>query len=225
MSEKTNEKKRLSTENIVGIVLMAVFLPVIVFNMVLVIKGAVNKDQVPMIFNRAPLVVATDSMTIGKYTDNPTYNGKFNKNDLIIIKKVDATKLEVGDIVTYITSDEDEKEVITHRIIAKEIAADGKTEYILKGDNSPSEDQEAVLPEQIVGKYVMRFPIIGWMVMKIQEPVGIIVLILIPVAVFAVVVLIQKLQNNKIDAAKTAALEAEIERLKSEKETTENKDE
>ncbi len=221
MSEKTNEKKRLSTANIVGIILMAVFLPIIIINMVLVIKGAVHKDQVPMIFNRAPLVVATDSMTKGHFSGNDgEYTGAFNKNDLIIVRKVDPEKLEIGDIATYMNG---RKEVVTHRIIDKQLAPDGKIEYTFKGDNSPSQDAEAVIPEQIVGKYEgHRFAFIGWVIMQIQKPVGIITLILLPVAVFFIVVLIQKQRENKVDASKTAALEAEIERLKNEKKENES---
>ena len=202
--------KKLTKLDILGIVLTIVFLPIIVINLTLVIKGMINPDEVPMIFNSAPLIVISDSMTI----DKEAGTGAFNKNDLIIIKKVDPSNLEEGDIVTYRGRDGD---IITHRITdlitdikdGQEVPA-----FETKGDYSPGYDFYPVRYEQIIGEYQFRLPKLGGIAMFLQTPAGVIIILLIPVLiVFAVDFFIKRKQQQSSDS-KNAELEAEIARLK-----------
>ena len=62
--------KKLTKLDIIGIVLTIIFLPIIIINMTLVIKGMVNPSELPMVFNRAPLIVVSESMTIEKEIDS-----------------------------------------------------------------------------------------------------------------------------------------------------------
>ena len=105
-----NNTKKLSVENIVGIVLIAVFLPVIIFNMVIVIKGFVDPNNVPTVGGFAPLIVGSDSMT---KSDEALNGGAFNKGDMIVIKNVKPETLKDKDIITYVY----QGEIITHRIV------------------------------------------------------------------------------------------------------------
>ncbi len=202
--------KKLTKLDILGIVLTIVFLPIIVINLTLVIKGMINPDEVPMIFNSAPLIVISDSMTI----DKEAGTGAFNKNDLIIIKKVDPSSLEKDDIVTYRGRDGD---IITHRIT--DLITDTKDgqevpAFETKGDYSPGYDFYPVRYEQIIGEYQFRLPKLGGIAMFLQTPAGVIVILLIPVIiVFAVDFLIKRKQQKSSDS-KNAELEAEIARLK-----------
>ena len=202
--------KKLTKLDILGIVLTIVFLPIIVINLTLVIKGMINPDEVPMIFNSAPLIVISDSMTI----DKEAGTGAFNKNDLIIIKKVDPASLEEGDIVTYRGRDGD---IITHRIT--DLITDTKDgqevpAFETKGDYSPGYDFYPVRYEQIIGEYQFRLPKLGGIAMFLQTPAGVIIILLIPVLiVFAVDFFIKRKQQQSSDS-KNAELEAEIARLK-----------
>ena len=108
--QKQNKKTKLSTENIVGIVLIAVFLPVIIFNMVIVIKGWISPNTVPTFMGIAPLVVGSDSMTLSDEAEN---GGAFNKGDIIFIKNTDINNIKEKDIITYIY----QGDIITHRVI------------------------------------------------------------------------------------------------------------
>ena len=56
--------KKLTKLDILGIVLTVIFLPIIIINMTLVIKGMINPEEVPMLFNRAPLIVKPDTESI-----------------------------------------------------------------------------------------------------------------------------------------------------------------
>ena len=202
--------KKLTKLDILGIVLTIVFLPIIVINLTLVIKGMINPDEVPMIFNSAPLIVISDSMTI----DKEAGTGAFNKNDLIIIKKVDPSSLEKDDIVTYRGRDGD---IITHRIT--DLITDTKDgqevpAFETKGDYSPGYDFYPVRYEQIIGEYQFRLPKLGGIAMFLQTPAGVIIILLIPVLIVFAVDFFIKRKQQQSNNSKTAELEAEIARLK-----------
>lgn len=223
--EKVSKQNKMNALNIIGLVLIVVFLPIIIINMVLVIKSAIRPEQIPMVFSVAPLIVESDSMTI----DKKNGTGAFNKNDLIFIKKVDPETLEVGDIITYIM---DDGAVVTHRVYAildeegNKISKDGELAVETKGDfNSPA--IIVIKHSQIVGKYFGRLANIGGIAMFIQTPTGILILLGIPFAIVFIVDLIQRNKNKDNAAQKTAELEAELAKLKaiqaaSEKDTSQD---
>ena len=254
--EQTKESRKLSIENIVGIVLIAVFLPVIIFNMIIVIKGYTDPNNVPTVAGIAPLVVGSDSMSKHPEADN---GGAFNKGDIIVIKKVDASSLEEKDIITYIY----QNDIITHRIVevyninekytasktayeeakaayealpstdpGKEAAKDAMDEaeklynfyyqdykvaeeygctlvYVTKGDfQSPAEIR--IYDHQLQGKYLFRIPYVGKVIEFFQKPLGIIVLVCIPVAVYFGFEMFKKARQSKNSEQKIAELEAKL---------------
>ena len=213
--------KKLTKLDILGIILTVVFLPIIIINMTLVIKGMLKPEEVPMIFNRAPLIVISDSMTIDKNAGT----GEFNKNDLIIIKKVDPTTLEKGDVITYKGKDGD---IITHRItdlITDKVDGQEVPAFETKGDSSPGYDFYPVKYDQVIGEYQFRLPRLGGIAMFLQTPAGVIVILLIPVLiVFAVDFFIKRKQQQSSNS-KNAELEAEIARLKALQAQQETKEE
>ncbi len=208
MEEKQlNQKKfNLSKLDIAGIILVLVFLPIIIINSIIVIKGMVNPEKVPTVFGYGPLLVISDSMDI-EYGDP----GAFNKNDLIIIKEVDVNDLKENDIITYIGKD---KKFVTHRIKRFE-EIDGVTVIRTKGDFSVSED-EPVYFDQVQGIYVTRIPGMGKLVDFIQKPVGVIILLGIPILIYLAIDFFLKSKDKEKVDAKNAELEAEIARLKAE---------
>ena len=202
-------QKKLSTLNIVGIILIAIFLPIIAVNLTIVIKGWTNPEEIPMVFDTAPLIVISDSMTIDKKNDT----GAFNKGDLIFVKRVDPTTLKVGDIITYISNDK-EGSIITHRIVS--IYEDGTFET--KGDFSPGYDVDPVKHDQVVGVYTGRIARAGDLALFFQTPAGVIVLLGIPlVAILALDFFQKRKENDKVSSEK-AELEAELAKLRAEKE-------
>ena len=213
--------KKLTKLDILGIILTVVFLPIIIINMTLVIKGMLKPEEVPMIFNRAPLIVISDSMTIDKNAGT----GEFNKNDLIIIKKVDPATLEKGDVITYKGKDGD---IITHRItdlITDKVDGQEVPAFETKGDYSPGYDFYPVKYDQVIGEYQFRLPRLGGIAMFLQTPAGVIVILLIPVLiVFAVDFFIKRKQQQSSNS-KNAELEAEIARLKALQAQQETKEE
>ena len=96
-----------------------------------------------------PLAVQSDSMA-------PT----FNKGDLIVIQKCDASKLEVGDIVTFHTIIDNEYALNTHRIAAID-EVNGMRSFTTKGDNNDVADTHIISDGDIVGKYLFALPQMG----------------------------------------------------------------
>ena len=215
MIEKTKITKKISTLNIIGIVLLIIFVPLIIMNMILIIKGWVDSDKIPMLFNRAPLIVVSDSMTIEKDAEGNIVSGAFNKNDLIFIKKVDPSTLTEGDIITYIAED---GSVVTHRIFEiKKIESLDEYIFTMKGDFNNSIDNMDVTSDQIVGIYTGRIGGFGKVANFLGSPLGIVVILGIPLAILLVVDLLKKKKDNQQVQSKNAELELELAKLKSEK--------
>lgn len=205
MGENTKTRKiSLSKLDIVGIILVAIFLPIIILNVTFVIKGATNPDEVPMVFGRAPLIVVSDSMDLE--LGRP---GAFNKNDLIIIKKVDVEDLKENDIISYMNEYD---EIITHRIIRKE-EVKGIKYFVTKGDFSASED-DPITYDQVIGIYVNRIPKLGGVAKFLQTSIGVFVLLGTPILIFLIIDFVIKNKEKKINESKTAELEAEVQRLR-----------
>lgn len=280
--QNSENKRKLSPENIIGIVLIAVFLPVIIFNMVIVIKGWVNPNSVPTFMGVAPLVVGSDSMTIHKEAE---YGGAFNKGDIIVIKNVKPEDLEVRDIITYIH----DGDIITHRISevidiekdeylpakqayeeAKAVYEEAKAAYDeavatsnplvndlqieMEDAKEEMESKEKTMNSyaellkkakyafntkgdfqspaviriydyELQGKYMFRIPLLGKLIEFFQKPLGIIVLIMVPVGGYFAFELIKKANSSKKSDEKIAELEAKLTMQQKEKqEEQEDKD-
>lgn len=208
--KKIAKGKKITLLNIVGIILIVIFLPIIIVNMIIVIKGAVHPDKVPMVLNYAPLVVVSDSMTI----DKKAGTGAFNRGDLIIIQKIDPSLLKKDDIIAYMTKD---GEVVTHRIIECVETKDGEPAFETKGDASAGVDYYAVTYDQIVGIYQTRIPGVGKIAEFMQKPIGILLVLGIPIFIYFIADAMIRKKEKDCTNQKNIELEAELARLKAEK--------
>lgn len=112
---------------------------------------------IPKIVGTTPLTVLTSSMEPG-----------LPPGTLIVLQKVDPDDLAVGDIATYqIRSGE--PGVITHRVAGISFSDQGRT-FVFKGDNNSIADEEAILPEQIVGRLWYSIPWIGYLNNLVHGP-------------------------------------------------------
>lgn len=274
MSEQLKStKKRMSTENLVGLIMIAVFLPIFAFNMIVFILSIVNPSQIPMPLGIAPLVVASDSMTI---REDAEHGGAFNKGDMILVRKIKPEKLEELDIITYNQGNE----IITHRVIrieninevyeqavkdyeaakeAYDLAPEGEekeklkeaaeaalmnqriqysrkvvsekrgfdTIYVTMGDYSSTAEID-VYEDQIQALYTgIRFPLLGNVLEFFQKPLGICLIICVPVGIYFAYEIIKRTKSSKASEEKIAELEARLaqQNAKQQEETEEeNKD-
>ena len=135
-----------------------------------------DDSHVASFLGYTPMVVQTQSMS-------PT----FDAEDLIIIRKCDPSKLQVGDIVTFHAIINNEYALNTHRIaeIGEQQLGDQKFRtYTTRGDNNPVEDTHKIGDADIVGQYVTRVPKMGKVISFLSGGVGFLVVIVLPMLAF-----------------------------------------
>ena len=268
------EKEKSSASNkvltIVGIILCVIFIPILIINVTMIIKGFVKKDEVPTIGGYAPLIVLTDSMNpptteefksifpidmtftdsskagIKTVTNNITVNRtskvrkievtigdnketvkKIRSGDLIIIKKIKAEDVKVGDVISFFDPSSSGNAVVTHRVVALEYdeATGELVSFRTRGDSNNSNDKESVPVNNLVGIWTGTvLDGVGKVAMFLQSTPGLIICIAVPVLILVGYELIVRRKDDKAKQKDTDALMKELEELRKIKEQHENKD-
>jgi len=86
---------------------------------------------------------------------------------------------KLGDVITF----ERKKQLITHEIIAV-VKKDESIRYRTKGFANNSFDVNLVLKETVLGKVVLAIPLIGYLLILIKSPGGILLLGLLLIGIF-----------------------------------------
>ena len=104
---------------------------------------------IPKVAGALPMTVLTSSMEPG-----------LPAGTLIIVKPIDPDALAIGDVATY-QIESGKRGVITHRIVAINLLADGERSFLFQGDNNSAID-DPVRSVQIQGKLWYSIPLLGW---------------------------------------------------------------
>lgn len=96
--------------------------------LILVIALAMLVIVVPKIAGATPMTVLTSSMEPG-----------LPPGTLIIVKPIDPNRLQFGDVATY-QIESGKPGVITHRVVAITLLANGERGFIFQGDNNSAQD-------------------------------------------------------------------------------------
>ena len=88
-----------------------------------------------------------------------------NVGDIVIIAKVPASSVEIGDIIQF---REAEGVTTVHRVVDIEESG-GETVFITQGDANGEPDANSVLPDNVVGKAILDIPKIGWAAIAVKE--------------------------------------------------------
>ena len=125
----------------------------IVFTIPLCVLLIVLVILISGIFKYKLIAIASNSMS-------PTYN----RGDAVIYEKIDAKKLEVGDILAF----QKNNIVVTHRIV--EIwKKDGEYYFATKGDNNNTIDDFKIAEKNALGKVKTKFKYIGYPTVLVSE--------------------------------------------------------
>lgn len=162
-------RKALNIVKRVFTVLIAVIaIAVMIFTIVSV--NTFNRND-RSIFGYKAFIVLTDSM---KATD-------FAAGDIVIVKNVDPTTLNEGDIITYSSQNPDSfGQPITHKIRSKTRDANGDPGFITYGTTTNVDDETVVTFPYINGKYIFHLPKVGIFFDFLKTTPGYIICILIP---------------------------------------------
>ena len=165
------------------------------------------------IFGLRFYIVLSDSM---KATD-------FDAGDLVVVKEVDPTTLQEGDIIAYQSQNsENYGATVTHKIRAKTTDANGNPGFITYGTTTGVDDETVVTYPFILGKYQTALPKVGTFFQFLKTPQGYIICILIP---FLLLIIYQGLNCVKVfklyKAEQMAELQAEKDELAAQKKQSE----
>lgn len=166
------------------------------------------------IFGYRCYIVLSDSMAA---TD-------FNAGDLVLVKEVDPTTLQEGDIIAYQSQNsENYGATVTHKIRAKTTDPKGNPGFITYGTTTGVDDETVVTYPFILGKYQVALPKVGTFFQFLKTPQGYIVCILVP---FLLLILYQGLNCVKIfkmyKAEQMAQLQAEKDALDAQRKQSED---
>ena len=206
----TNRKETKSISHtimtVIGTVLCLILTPILLINLTLIAKNAINSDEVPSVGGLFPMIVLTDSMYPG-----------IESGDLIICHTIDAEDVQIDDVISFYDPMGNGTSVVTHRVIdIKE--ENGHLSFVTKGDNNNTQDQEAVPEEKLLGVYQNRIPGAGNVAMFIQTTPGFVVCCVCPIVLIVAWDAFRRRQYETAKQKDTDALLAELEVLRAMKE-------
>lgn len=188
---------------IVNVVSYAIFIWLLLIGVTLLVYvadikiRAMKGDYTPPAYNA--YVVLTGSMV-----------PEIMPKDVVITKRREPKDLEVGDIVTFLSSDSRLSGIIvTHRI--KEVFYDsttGKYTFQTKGDANNTPDFTLAEDYNIIGEVIFKIPKVGYIQEILASKGGLIIFIFIPclaVISYDVVKLVKK-ANNKTKKSDTTVV-------------------
>lgn len=102
--------------------------------------------------------------------------------DVVVTKKIAEERLEIGDIITFISPDPRLGGIsVTHRIIEKIYdETQGIYKYRTQGDNNNIADGTPVPNDYILGKVILKIPKLGYIQDILASKGGLIIFVLIP---------------------------------------------
>ncbi|MCA6213725.1 signal peptidase I [Thermococcus bergensis] len=87
----------------------------------------------------------------------------FNPGDVIVVERVNASSIAVGDVVAFRPPDaKDEKILVTHRVVEILVNESGRY-FQTRGDNNEDVDPFLVPAENVVGKAIFSIPYLGYL--------------------------------------------------------------
>lgn len=106
-----------------------------------------------------------------------------NVYDAVVTMRVNEDNIKIDDIITFISKEiQTAGTPITHRVIG--IVHDESGEKILgyrtKGDNNNTADFALIAPNEVIGKVMLRIPLIGYLQTLMTKPIGWILIVVIP---------------------------------------------
>lgn len=197
---------------VIAIILIIILVPLLIVNLTLIIKGNLDPDNPPAFGKYVPMVVLSGSMQDGR-------ENCISIGDLIFVKRVDPDTLKKDDIIAFKEGDY----VVTHRINQVTKDKNGKTVYVTKGDANNTVDLYTVSQSSVVGIYVGRIAKIGNFAIWLQTPLGMLIVVGIPLLCFIAYDIIRRKKISEHSSDDADQLRAELAKLKAEKAENETK--
>ena len=151
------------------------------------------------LFGYKAFIVLSDSMS---KTD-------FSAGDLVLVKEVDPTTLQEGDIIAYTSQNtENYGEVVTHKIRTLTTDATGEPGFITYGTTTDTDDETVVTYPYVIGKYSSAIPKVGTFFQFLKTTPGYILCILMP---FLLLILLEVIRSIRLFRRYKAEQQAELQ--------------
>ena len=178
--------------NILNRILTVLLVAVLALSGYVFVKSVrAGKDRVPSVFGFSFMQVATGSM-------EPT----IPTGSLIIVRDTDANAVQVGDVITFYSSDPlIAGKPNTHRVV--EIRQDnGQPVFTTRGDATPQDDPYPVYASQLIGVYKCNIAI-GNFVKILHSPYFFFFVLVVPLiaVIFAEFLRVKKAAEEKREKA------------------------
>lgn len=195
--------------SIVTVIIVAIAISMMVFTIVSVSTfDRTDRD----LFGYKAFIVLSDSM---KKTD-------FEAGDLILVKEVDPSVLEEGDIIAYTSQNTSNYgEIVTHKIRKCTTDTEGNPGFVTYGTTTETDDETIVTYPYVIGKYEMNIPKVGKFFEFLKTTPGYIICIFMP---FFVLILTEGIRCmnlfRKYKAEQQAELQEERNKIEAERAET-----
>ena len=195
-------------KNIFTGLMVALAIVMMLFTMVSIIFNSTDKS----ILGYKAYIVLSDSMS---KTD-------FDAGDLIIVKEVDSSTLQEGDIIAYISQNsESYGEVITHKIRSLTNNNNNEPGFITYGTTTDTNDSTIVTYPYVLGKYSFHIPKLGTFFNYLKTTPGYIICILIPFLTLIIIEIINSIHLfNKYKLEQRKEIEKEKQDIEKQKQET-----
>ncbi len=196
----------IKLKRIVDILVYIIFIPILLYNIILIIKAIENPKETPSFLGIKTYVIVSGSM-----------EPNIQIGDIVVVKSIKNKEeaIKVGDVISFRKG----HSVITHRITNIEKDENGILRIATKGDNNNTEDSERILINNIEGKVVKVIPKIGYITVLFKDKVIIIVTFIIA---YNCMMKSEKIKNRK---RKRRQKRIEYEKAKNEKNYRRNENE
>lgn len=164
------------------------------------------------LFGYKAFIVLSDSMS---KTD-------FNAGDLVLVKAVDPSALQEGDIIAYTSQNtENYGETVTHKIRKLTTDENGDPGFVTYGTTTDTDDETVVTYPYVLGKYQFSIPKLGTFFQFLKSTPGYITCILVP---FLTLILIEGIRCIRLfckyKAEQKAELQAERDKIEADRSET-----
>lgn len=189
------------------------FVALAVFMMIFTIVSVSTFDRADRsLFGYKAFIVLSDSMS---KTD-------FSAGDLVLVKEVDPSTLQEGDIIAYTSQNTSNYgETVTHKIRKLTTDANGEPGFITYGTTTDTDDETVVTYPYVLGKYSCHIPKVGTFFQFLKSTPGYIVCVLIP---FLLLILLEGIRCirlfRKYKAEQQAELQAERDKIEADRAET-----
>lgn len=153
-------------KKILRIIFYILMLFLVIYNVVIYVQKIFIPDEIPSFLGYNNFIVYTGSM-----------ENTLSIGDIIFVKEQD--EINVDDIIAF----EEKKAMVTHRVIDI-IEENGKTYYKTKGDANTAIDTVLTSKEDVKGVYIFKIPKIGFVILLLQTPLGIIILLTLILVIY-----------------------------------------